>query len=105
MATTVKRISAGHYTVGNAVLDGGYVVDIKRRSDLRGWVASALWDRHLYTDAVPTLWDAKRNARSMIEDQMQDDARRVMAQNAHLRDDRLLERIAAEDAAEDRAAQ
>lgn len=86
MAIKTKRICSGAYDVSNAVRDGGYVVSINFRPDLQGWIAAANWDRHLYTDAVPTLRDAKRNARQMIEDAIQDDSRRTLARTAMLKD-------------------
>jgi hypothetical protein len=43
-------------------------VTIERRDDLGGWMAIAQWDRHLYTDAVPTKARAKLCAIEMIED-------------------------------------
>jgi hypothetical protein len=64
-----KRKFAGYYVVEHKVDEADYYqVDVEYRPDLQGWIAAALWDRHLYTDPIPTKRDAVYNARIMIED-------------------------------------
>lgn len=67
--TTFKttRYSAGNYAVTSVGTAREYVVDIGFRDDLKGWIAAARWDRHLYSDPVPTFREAKQSAVSQIE--------------------------------------
>jgi hypothetical protein len=69
MKMKVKRLSAGSYVVG---LDGidpqqHYTVSVKYFPHLKGWVAAATWDRHVYSDPAPTYRDAKRSAAYQLE--------------------------------------
>lgn len=57
----VKRICAGEYEV----VSGDKVVSISK-VDGEGWIAAANWDRHLYTDYVPTKADAVNYAVDML---------------------------------------
>jgi hypothetical protein len=61
------RIAAGEYTATS----GGRVVTISRCEWLTGaqWVARAEWDKHLYSDPLWTLADAKTVAFNMIDGQ------------------------------------
>ncbi|MEE9159981.1 MAG: hypothetical protein V3U60_16550 [Gammaproteobacteria bacterium] len=57
-----SRCFSGLYEVTNGVR----IVTVERRDDLRGWIAAAGWDGHLYTDAVPTKRLAVFNAHRML---------------------------------------
>lgn len=57
-----KRHCSGSYEVWS----GDLAVTIQRRDDLDGWIAAAQWDRHLYTDPVPTKAAAVREAAAML---------------------------------------
>ena len=58
---TVKS-SAGHYTR----TDGIRFVEVTYFDHLKGWIAAAEWDRHLYTDACQTKREAIFNADHMM---------------------------------------
>lgn len=75
----IKRISAGNYEMGLGGFDltRHYVVTIGHRRDLKGWIAAACWDRHLYTDPIPTYRAAKRSAHKMITDMVASEAKRL----------------------------
>lgn len=66
MKIQTTRICPGEYMVkaGNAR------VFISRNTYWDGelWVASADWDKGIYTDPLPTLRDAKANAIEMIKE-------------------------------------
>jgi len=64
--TRTRRLCSGRYEVATPA-DPSLTVTLDRRDDLGGWMAIANWDRHLYTDAVPTKAAAKFNAVQMIE--------------------------------------
>lgn len=79
---SVKRVCPGCYTVEHKVDEADYyTVDITRRTDLKGWIAAARWDRHLYTDPVTTLRKAEREAVAMIDGAINERIRRLMADN------------------------
>ena len=59
----IKRLCAGYYEASV----GEYVVTINHRADLNGWMAVCGWDRFLYTDAVPTYKQAKKEALCMFQ--------------------------------------
>ena len=63
--TFTRRHSAGNYTV-HALRRR---VTITYFAHLRGWIAAAEWDRHLYTDPLPTKRDAMREAQAMITEE------------------------------------
>lgn len=64
---SIKRICPGEYEASC----GDMVVNISRYSHLEyrygQWISQAQWDRHLCTDPVIYLADAKRYAREMIK--------------------------------------
>jgi hypothetical protein len=64
--TRTRRVCSGRYEVSTPA-DPALTVTLDRRDDLGGWMAISGWDRHLYTDVVPTKAAAKFNAISMIE--------------------------------------
>lgn len=64
----ITKTSAGVYELRQ----GDLAVSIKsyRKTDgagFNGWVAAADWDRHLYTDAMPTYGMAVAEAIRMID--------------------------------------
>lgn len=78
----VKRVCPGCYTVEQKVDEADYyTVTITRRDDLNGWIAAANWDRHLYTDPVPTLRKAEREAVAMINGAIQGRLEHLVADN------------------------
>lgn len=78
----VKRVCPGCYTVEHKVDEADYyTVEITHRADLKGWIAAAQWDRHLYTDPVATLRKAEREAIAMIDGAINERIRRLAAAN------------------------
>ena len=62
MATMTTKHAVGSYIR----TDGKRSVSITYFDHLKGWIAAAEWDRHLFTDPVPTKRDAILNADSML---------------------------------------
>lgn len=68
MPVTVKH-GAGRYRMKIIAEDSDRdAVEITHMQHLRGWVAAANWDRHLYSDPVVTLRQAKSTAERMLTD-------------------------------------
>jgi len=58
----INRYCAGYYRAH----DGDLELTIERRDDLDGWLVSALWDAHMYSDPIPTYKMAKIVAQDII---------------------------------------
>ena len=67
MTVTTKQ-RAGRYIVkASETDDDREAVQITHMPHLRGWIAAANWDRHLYSDPIATLESAKATATRMLE--------------------------------------
>ena len=62
--TRTKKICPGLYER----TDGVRCVEITYYENMKGWIAAAGWDQHLYTDPIDTKRDAILNADEMLKD-------------------------------------
>ncbi len=61
------RVGQGSYRVYGPAAAGGRFVDVKYFDHLKGWIAAATWDRHLYSDPLPTKRAAVATAAGMLD--------------------------------------